>query len=541
MKMALLFAFFINILIIRNSKTEDEIEIILTTVSGKKDEKIGRKNGIIPFYLQGKDVFNESDIEEKTIFNMTINGTKTGNIYPLKCRLWKQIYGSVSSIFLFCELMENLKCDETIIINKNSLYISFNYSIYKITIKFEKSEINLKLINGEKPFIYSSYQKINITENQEKIKLEFNFISYNNELLYLKGAYTETQDKILYLDSCKVESKKIKCEIQKDKLVSLMHLKSECFYLCYVNEIEGFTVIRTYIGEINFIIPPFPKEDIYLSIVNLFDNKSDRYYYFTYETNLTNFTSIRTNDFQKNNIDCYFIKHDNSTPLYLLCRALDKASSNFIFDDYRFELNNIHYRYNFIVAAGTNKKEIIFSQIEKYIVLYHIYPEIINFNLTNSTNILFIGRGVNRMNNIKFNLKGNDLQCIDLFDNGNFYHIKKCEITKSHFKKVNSGYYIPYHKNSFNEFNTNYETRGIYVIKPNNDDDESDEGDKDDKKSDEPNQKSDKKNFPTLYIVLISIGGIIIIAIAIFLIIRYVRKNKRTDLTNINEKLMSEY
>ena len=145
------------------------------------------------------------------------------------------------------------------------------------------------------------------------------------------------------------------------------------------------------------------------------------------------------------------------------------------------------------------------------------------------------------MNNIKFNLKGNDLQCIDLFDNGNFYHIKKCEITKSHFKKVNSGYYIPYHKNSFNEFNTNYETPGIYVIKPNNDDDESDEGDKDDKKSDEPNQKSDKKNFPTLYIVLISIGGIIIIAIAIFLIIRYVRKNKRTDLTNINEKLMSEY
>ena len=145
------------------------------------------------------------------------------------------------------------------------------------------------------------------------------------------------------------------------------------------------------------------------------------------------------------------------------------------------------------------------------------------------------------MNNIKFNLKGNDLQCIDLFDNGNFYHIKKCEITKSHFKKVNSGYYIPYHKNSFNEFNTNYETRRIYVIKPNNDDDESDEGDKDDKKSDEPNQKSDKKNFPTLYIVLISIGGIIIIAIAIFLIIRYVRKNKRIDLTNVNEKLMSEY
>ena len=145
------------------------------------------------------------------------------------------------------------------------------------------------------------------------------------------------------------------------------------------------------------------------------------------------------------------------------------------------------------------------------------------------------------MNDIKFNLKGNDLQCIDLFDNGNFYHIKKWEITKSHFKKVNSGYYIPYHKNSFNEFNTNYETRGIYAIKPNNDDDESDEGDKDDKKSDEPNQKSDKKNFPTLYIVLISIGGIIIIAIAIFLIIRYVRKNKRIDITNVNEKLMSEY
>ena len=55
MKLALIFAFFINIFIIQNSKTEEKEEIVLTTVSGKKDEKIGRKNGIIPFYLQGKD------------------------------------------------------------------------------------------------------------------------------------------------------------------------------------------------------------------------------------------------------------------------------------------------------------------------------------------------------------------------------------------------------------------------------------------------------------------------------------------------------
>ena len=539
MKLALIFVFFINIFIIQNSKTEEKEEIVLTTVSDKKDEKIGRKNGIIPFYLQGKDIFDESDIEEKTLFNMVFNQTKTGNIYPLKCRLWKQIYGSTSSLYLFCELIENLKCDETITIKKNSLYVSFNYSEYKVTIKFEASEINLKLINGEKPFIYSSYQKININEKQEKIKLEFNFISYNNELLYLKGTYIERQDKILYLDNCKVESKKIKCEIQKDKLDSLIDSKGETYNLCYANEIEGFTVLRSYTGEINFITPPFPKEDIYLSLVNLFDNKSDRYYYFTYETNLTNFTPIRTSYFEKDNIDCYFIKHDNSTPLYLLCRAFDKSSSNFIFDDHGLKLDNIHYRYNFIIAPGKNKKEIIFSSKEKYIILYHIYPEILNFNLTNSANILFIGRGVNRMNNIKFNLKGNDLICKDLFGADSFYNIKKCEITKSHFKEVNSGYYFPYHKNSFNEFNTNYETRGIYVIKPNNDD-KSDDVESDDKKSDEPNQKSEKKNFPTLYIILISIGGIIIIAIAIFLIIRYVRKKKRIDLTNVNEKLMSE-
>ena len=539
MKLALIFAFFINIFIIQNSKTEEKTEIILTTVSDTTVEKIGRKNGVIPFYLQGKDIFNESDIEEKTLFNMVFNQTKTGNIYPLKCRLWKQIYGSTSSLYLFCELIENLKCDETITIKKNSLYVSFNYSEYKVTIKFEASEINLKLINGEKPFIYSSYQKININEKQEKIKLEFNFISYNNELLYLKGTYIERQDKILYLDNCKVESKKIKCEIQKDKLDSLIDSKGETYNLCYANEIEGFTVLRLYTGEINFITPSFPKEDIYLSLVNLFDNKSDRYYYFTYETNLTNFTPIRTSYFEKDNIDCYFIKHDNSTPLYLLCRAFDKSSSNFIFDDHRLKLDNIHYRYNFIIAPGKNKKEIIFSSKEKYIILYHIYPEILNFNLTNSANILFIGRGVNRMNNIKFNLKGNDLICKDLFGADSFYNIKKCEITKSHFKEVNSGYYFPYHKNSFNEFNTNYETRGIYVIKPNNDD-KSDDVESDDKKSDEPNQKSEKKNFPTLYIILISIGGIIIIAIAIFLIIRYVRKKKRIDLTNVNEKLMSE-
>ena len=316
-----------------------------------------------------------------------------------------------------------------------------------------------------------------------------------------------------------------------------MHLKSETFYLCYVNEIEGFTVIRLYVGDINIINPSFPKEDIYLSIVNLLDNKSDRYYYFAYETNLTNFTSIRTGYFEKDDIDCYFIKHDNSTPLYLLCRALDRASSKFIFDPFKFNIDNIHYRYNFILASEKNKKEIFFSSLEKYIILYHIYPDVINFNLTNSANILFIGRGVNRMNNIKFNLKGNDLQCIDLFGNENFYNIKKCEITKSHFKGLNSGYYIPYHKNSFNEFNTNYETHGIYVIKPNNDDD----GEDDDKKSDDPNQKSENKNFPILYIILISIGGIIIIAIGIFLIIRYVRKKKQIDLTNENEKLMSEY
>ena len=67
--------------------------------------------------------------------------------------------------------------------------------------------MKLNRIEGKLLFLYSKSQEFNITEENNKIELNFKIGLYNNETLFLKI----NQNGILELEKCQRESNNLKC------------------------------------------------------------------------------------------------------------------------------------------------------------------------------------------------------------------------------------------------------------------------------------------------------------------------------------------
>ena len=68
---------------------------------------------------------------------------------------------------------------------------------------------------------------------------------------------------------------------------------------------------------------------------------------------------------------------------------------------------------------------------------------------------------VDNLENIRINPDSSDLSCTKI---GN---MKKCTVTKDHFKDKNSGYYYINHKDSTGKYSKNCEAFGFKVTLPN--------------------------------------------------------------------------
>ena len=116
---------------------------------------IGKNNFIciVTDYIDEKNIFDISDIEEKTYFNTTIESFFGYN--KVICRLWKP---KKSKIRIFCKIEENIG---SIPIKLNSA--SFNYKNHRIVIISEMS-CNYNPIKTRQniPFLYSNEQEIKI-------------------------------------------------------------------------------------------------------------------------------------------------------------------------------------------------------------------------------------------------------------------------------------------------------------------------------------------------------------------------------------------
>ena len=421
--------------------TDNKLNLTIKDNFNKNILKVGQK-GIIYFVTDYNDyksnIFDASDIEEKTKFDTIIKDEEL-NEYNATCKLWKPNYDYIRII---CNLDENLKNVDNNIALLNSVQIE--YKDYKIEISQEKY-IKAKQLNCIIPFLYSDVQNIEIQNNIESYNFKFKFESYNNDILFI---YSQSYN-FATLENCNINGNELKCELSKIKLEEILGKNNDIFKVKVINDDVG-VIQMDFILNITINYTFKKKEDIYVNITKCIHEHFSKNAPFVFETNITYFPNIISGLYST----CYF-KKTKGNPLLFLC-----ISDNYFVLRIEKELilSNIHYKYNFIIKpySVTFDRELFKDGTN----INLIYPEILNFTLTESLIIRYIMPNPSLVKSISMNIH-DDLKCDDLDG------MKKCTVPLSHFKGKKSGYYNTYYY--YDDFDYKYlkyyEISPIYVEK----------------------------------------------------------------------------
>ena len=187
-------------------------------------------------------------------------------------------------------------------------------------------------------------------------------------------------------------------------------------------------------------------------------------YYFTFPNNITNIPKIKTLEFRTKISDrdsaCLLIKHNEVTPLYLLCSIRESKSFNII-DFEGFEKKDLNYKYNFILEPVRINANISYINEEFYNV-GSIYPETLDFSKVDSLKI-YLNTDKHFENSIRLNEAGNDIVCEKIEEEKSMF---VCKVPKSHFNGAKTGYYLIRQKSRVNGYMAHYETFGVNYALP---------------------------------------------------------------------------
>ena len=166
--------------------------------------------GLLPFktnYIDKTNIFNASDIEEKTTFLAILSSYC---IYTtINCRLWKPLN---ETMWVFCKLNKSLYSYDIIIKD-----VVFHYKEHTLGVIFNHYRFSVKILNVPVPFLYSEKQIINLKEEIDSYDLKFHIMSYNAQPLYLSS----DEDKKILLEDCKENGKDLICNIKKEKFYEI--------------------------------------------------------------------------------------------------------------------------------------------------------------------------------------------------------------------------------------------------------------------------------------------------------------------------------
>ena len=411
--------------------SDDYTSINIDVYSNRNQYLIGKKDGILAMESNNNisGIFVPSDIENKTHFEINITSSgENNNTYNLDCRLW--IKGE-AKIVVFCNFKESLKKQEYI--EKSLIEGKAKYNEYNLTIKLSLTGVFLTNLNYDIPFLYYNSILIRIYEKMQIIYLEFNIDSYHDEPLFIR----DKKHKLLSLDKCFTGSNKLNCIISKENLDIIANTENN-FELLFLNEHMSFHAFE-YVSPIIIKYEDAIKEDIYFALDKLQENIVDVHSFLTFSTNITNLPKIETDKFNINfdnySTNCYFIKHNESEPLYLTCHASEEISDFIIGEIDGFNKSNIHYKYNFILVPGRNDDKISITYPEGSHI-FHVYPENLDFS---NTDILYIYFSVEHeafLKHLRLNEEKEDLYCYD-----KVYQLIKCQVPLNHFKGKQNGYF----------------------------------------------------------------------------------------------------
>ena len=332
--------------------------------------------------------------------------------------------------------------------------------------------------------------------------MKFKIKSYNQERLYLQNNIDEPLE-------CNKKNEELICPIKKNSLEcysSLFMMSNQKIVSLLFFSKSGNLEQLFFVSSISFNFK-VQKMDVNIEITKLFTDYVEKSNYIAYETNLINFPSLMALLFnltfigkeeKEKDLSCMLRKGQNST-LIILCASSynhkDEISLKEIKNDYA--INDINIKYNFIIKPVNNNQKInIINSDYSYPIIASIYPNILDFTSNDSFDIdLYLDEPKN-VTGITFNEEVEDLKCENLIK------IKRCKISKEHFKGKNDGYYyIKYLNHNINKKSTSFVTNPVTIILP-------------------------KSNIKLILIIAIvsSVAVIIIIANVIFVCI-YKRKN----------------
>ena len=252
---------------------------------------------------KGRNVFNDSNIEENTKFTLPFSCNEKKYL-DISCHLWKN---TENIIYIFCQLTENL--------DNNSNYIKIEgtkFSYNKLDIKIiQKNDISFVQLEKPIPFLYSKSQIINIEKGINTYSLKFNVDNYHNETIIFRKRFIRIE---IILDKCSVENKELICSFNKSELEEIYYddyhnFEFNIFYP-YINS-SGEPLIPISTIDRVFIKHNKPKIDIKITIIKLLENYIDELNIIAYEVkaNVTNISNLISKDFKLNHLCIYNLKN----------------------------------------------------------------------------------------------------------------------------------------------------------------------------------------------------------------------------------------
>ena len=439
---------------------EKSIEIFVSDEENNQLIEIG-DNGIIYFISKYEDldnIFNITDIEEKTEFNSTI--TDSGlNDYETTCRLWKP---ADETIRIFCKLNKTIDYSN---IRLNSA--TFTYNGHKIDI-ISRMNFGMKIsqFKTKFPFIYADKQTIKVEKTNNSYELKFKFLEYQNEQLILLNDKKVGEEELnnMILDSCNINGKEIKCQITREKIEQILGYSGQEFKISYMDYNRGQLVTPNNILKIVINYNSIEQEDVYIRINSLIEDKIGTQNYIAYETNITSLDNIISNKFQLDNVTC-LLKKDTEKPLLMICKLTNRDLYIIPKITEKVELSHINIKYNLIILPRTVEDKITIN----YSSGNFLFATPMELNFLKHDQI-FITYYINKQdkpefyNDIRINLdSAQDLIC-EVKNN-----IATCLVSRNHFNGKTTGYYYTYHKNNLAQYSISYELATIKVILPDRD------------------------------------------------------------------------
>ena len=436
---------------------EDDLNLILK-VDRMAVKTVGKKGAaIILTYPDGSTQFKKT--KRETCFT-----TKISKDYKVECGLWNGEETS-SQIFFFCDIGESIPSGNySILLNEVENFKCGDYNV-TLNAKDKQNSLNFEKVDREIIDLYSEPQTIEIQNALDSYELKFNIVSYNQEKIILNFR--------MFLD-CKVENKILKCPLTKKDLLTYVGKEGYLKRTAYLDTTNSIYAYLYMVSAINIIIKDIPKKDVSVNIKKLLVDANEHDVPIAYETDVTdvsNFYVFGNYDFrltfinenskgeirEKNN-SCSFLKYDNN-PLYLVCWANGDGKNRLkeIEKEITIKDNNIQYDYK--IKPVNNEEKIQYSSPSGSFIFWY-YPKVLDFTKNSGPiSIYYWIEDADLLTGFTYNENEKDLTCQSVERS-----LKKCEITKEHFKGKKSGAYFLKHTNHLEKKSISYEVPPIKVI-----------------------------------------------------------------------------